>query len=239
MNDLLLVVGDYLKGKTIIPQIRRILNFIFTISITSFFYERIIGPYSWIEITDYKGILDFFVKGNFYVPLFMYVIVYVSISLLSYVLFDIFVNKKSVKWTEKIIKYELIKKVDEDSYWNIGNANSSLAKKTIDKSRIKSLYDTLTKKFGKEEVRSLEKALSEAKKDLSSNFTLIIRGLIAIIIYFFTIDEVGVVILLISLMVLVGIGIILRIVYVFLDVIPALARKLRDTVVEFFEEEVE
>ena len=129
MNDLLLVVGDYLKGKTIIPQIRWILNFIFTISITSFFYERIIGPYSWIEITDYKGILDFFVKGNFYVPLFMYVIVYVSISLLSYVLFDIFVNKKSVKWTEKIIKYELIKKVDEDSYWNIGNANSSLAKK--------------------------------------------------------------------------------------------------------------
>ena len=101
------------------------------------------------------------------------------------------------------------------------------------------MYDTLTKKFGKEEVRSLEKALSEAKKDLSSNFTLIIRGLIAIIIYFFTIDEVGVVILLISLMVLVGIGIILRIVYVFLDVIPALARKLRDTVVEFFEEEVE
>jgi len=239
MNDILLIIGDYLKGKTIIPQIRRILNFIFTISITAFFYEIVIGPYSWIEITDYKGILDFFVKGNFYVPLFMYVVVYVSVSVLSYILFDLFVDKKRDKWTEKIIKYELIKKIDEDSYWNIGRTNNSIAKKPIDKSKIKSLYDSLTKKIGNEELTKLQKGLSEAKKDLSSNFTLILRGFVAITIYFFTVDELGIVILIVSLLVLICIGIILRIIYVFLDIIPALVRKLRDTVVVFFEEGTE
>ena len=76
MNEVFFIAGDYLKGKSIYPAFRRILNLLLNISISSFIYEKCYGVYSWLNYNDYKGILTFFIKGNFFIPLSIFIVVY-------------------------------------------------------------------------------------------------------------------------------------------------------------------
>ena len=59
------LVKDYLQGKPVYAIARRALNFLFSVSITSFLFERFYFKYTWMDITAYKAILDFLVKGYF------------------------------------------------------------------------------------------------------------------------------------------------------------------------------
>lgn len=88
MNELFLFIGDYLKGQNVYPVFRRILNLLFNISITSFFYEKCYGDYTWFNYYDYKGILDFFIKGGFFIPLSIFLVVYGTTQFLAMIIFS-------------------------------------------------------------------------------------------------------------------------------------------------------
>jgi hypothetical protein len=76
MKEFLFVFTDYFKGNPTYPGIRRGLNVILNTSIAAFLYEKCIGTYVWINIADYKSIIDFLVKGHFIIPLSLYILTY-------------------------------------------------------------------------------------------------------------------------------------------------------------------
>src|SRR5437867_1618468 len=97
MNQLFLVAADYLKGRPVYAPIRRGLNFLFIVSITSFIYQKFYGSYTWYDITNYKAILNFFINGDFFIPLSIYLIVYSFIIFVSGSTFAMLVHPISVK----------------------------------------------------------------------------------------------------------------------------------------------
>ena len=64
MKELLLYVSDYLKGKSIYSPVLRFLNFYLSASIASSIFKRFYFNYSLLDLTDYKGIYNYFIRGS-------------------------------------------------------------------------------------------------------------------------------------------------------------------------------
>jgi hypothetical protein len=114
MNEIFIIVGDYLKGKSVYPALRRMLNLLFDISIASYVYEKFYGTYSWLNFNDYKGILDFFIKGNFFIPFSIFIVVYGTTQFLSLAFFSILNHFKSLKITQEILQFQFKKEAVEE-----------------------------------------------------------------------------------------------------------------------------
>jgi hypothetical protein len=109
MNEIFIIAGDYLKGKSVYPAFRRMLNLLFNISIASFIYEKFYGNYSWLNYNDYRGILDFFIKGNFFIPFSIFLVVFGTTQFLSIALFNALNHFKTLKITREILQYQFKK----------------------------------------------------------------------------------------------------------------------------------
>lgn len=72
-------VKGYLEGKNIFPTVRRIIDPLLSINVASFIYESSYSKYNWIDITDYKSILSFIVKGEFIIPVTLFIVIHFAI----------------------------------------------------------------------------------------------------------------------------------------------------------------
>jgi hypothetical protein len=108
MSEILFII---LKGKSVYPAVRRLLILLFNVSIASFLYEKFYGKYTWLNYNDYKGILDFFIKGHFFIPFSIFVMVYGTLQFLSISLFYAINHFKSVKMIKEILQYQFNKEL--------------------------------------------------------------------------------------------------------------------------------
>ncbi len=235
MNDLFFFIGDYLKGKSILPSIRRILNFLFNLSISSFLFEKIYGSYSWLNYNDYKGILDFFIKGNFFIPFSIFLVVYGTTQFLSMILFLSFNYFKAVKLTKEILEYQFKKDIIDQRLKEINEVSEIVGPINLTKETLVSLYQNLRTKLTTEAFENMESSLNESKQNLEATFSLAFRMMIAISIYFIYIPQFGWFLYSIAaVFILVGMYVIM-IAYRFLDVFPTLMRKLHHQAEEYLQ----
>lgn len=72
-----LLFQEYLEGKDgLFMKFSRLLSPLLSINICSFIWEKYFFKYQWMDITDYRVVLDFFLKGNFIIPLSLFIIVH-------------------------------------------------------------------------------------------------------------------------------------------------------------------
>ena len=71
----ILEFGEKFSDAKLYRLIRRPLNLLFIGSIASFLFERFYFKYRFLEIADYQGIATYFVRGGFFVPLCVFVLV--------------------------------------------------------------------------------------------------------------------------------------------------------------------
>lgn len=226
MNKYLFIIADYLKGKSIYSPVRRILNLLFNISIASFIYEKTYGKYTWLNYDNYKGILDFFIKGKFFIPFSIFFAVYSLTQILSVILFTSINHFKTLKWTKEIIAYEVRNDLIEERLNTISEVSKYVSPIVITKPLLIELYNNLKSDLTVEMYNKIENELREPKENLEATFHLFLRGLIAISIYFLSLSQFGwVLFIIILLTLLVGMYLIL-LAYRFLDILPALVRKL-------------
>jgi ABC-type multidrug transport system fused ATPase/permease subunit len=220
--DKIMQIADFLSRKSMFPVLRKGLNLLFCASITSYIFEKFYFKYSWLEITDYKGILNFFVKGNFIVPFSIFVVVFIATYFISYSSFAIPNYFKSTKWQRKIIEYKLSK---SEATGQVQNIQSKIEDVTAFKSSEKfliGLYNYFKKTINQKEYIRIQRELQKLKDNLEANYILSFRAIITIIIYFISIDYFGwllfsvVMILLILYMLLLIFG------YRLLDILPTL-----------------
>lgn len=226
-------IADYLKGKQIYAPIRRVLNFIFLISITSFFYEVIYGRYVWIEITEYQMILDFFVKGSFFIPLTIFTIVYFITYMISYLLFDVRLHFKKVKNVRKIERIRLAETTVEKRLEELEENTEKLAPVTIGKNNFLEFYNKLKSYIDKKEIQLFKKIIDDSKNNLSDTSRIIVRGLLAITIYFFQLPQFGWVLYILILVLIILYWAFNFLAYRLLDLLPALALKIDEELLKY------
>ncbi len=224
MNEIFIIAADYLKGKTVYPTFRRMLNLLFNISIASFLYEKCYGKYIWLNYNDYKGIFDFFIKGNFFIPFSIFVVVYSVTQFLSIAIFFVINHFKSLKVTRKILQYQFEKETVDKELDNVTRISDILIPESFTKDKMLSLYLEFRNQLTPEAFSTIEKELKEPKLNLQNNFTLAFRMVIAISIYFFSLPQFGR-FLYVTIMIILLIGMyVLMISYQFLNILPTLIK---------------
>lgn len=234
MNEIFIIAGDYLKGKSIYPSFRRMLNLLFNISIASFIYEKCYGNYTWLNYNDYKGILDFFIKGNFFIPFSIFLVVYSLTQFLSLLIFSVINHFKSVKLTRKILQYQFQKETIEEKLTEISKVSNIVSPIELTKNNMIEVYQKLRNDITPEAFEEIENGLKEPKINLEANFNLAFRMMIAITIYFYTIPQFGWFLYMIAIIVLILGMYIIMISYRFLDIFPTLMRKFHHQAEEYF-----
>jgi len=184
-------INDYLQGKSIYHTVRRILNLVFSISISSFLFERFYFKYDWLDVTDYKGIINFFIKGNFFVPFCIFIVVHYLLEWLSYITYSLMTYVKSVKIQRWIYSLEFKRKDAKQisSFLNKNPFNSIPLK--IDEQWFLKIYDHLVKTIPPEQLTQMEVELVRVKDSNEKNFQFALKALVAISIYFSIIPYFG------------------------------------------------
>jgi hypothetical protein len=225
MSELFLFWADYLKGKPIYRPIRRAIDLLFSIGLSSFFFEFFYGHYEWLNYNDYKGILDFFVKGNFFIPLSIFIVINGGIYFFSGLLFDLLNHVRVVKWMRKIIFYEVRGEDVDDSLTAIAAISKTAIPLDLSKDFLVNLYKELKKDIPKDFYENLVKNLTQSRENLKTNFHLYFKGLITITIYFLSLPQFGGVLYIFTLVGLLFTMYITLWAHRFLDVLPVLVRK--------------
>ncbi|MDI9312666.1 MAG: hypothetical protein QM535_20825 [Limnohabitans sp.] len=233
MNEIFIIAGDYLKGKTVYPEFRRMLNLLFNISIASFVYEKCYGHYTWLNYNDYKGILDFFIKGNFFIPFSIFLVVFGTTQFLSISAFSLLNHFKTIKITREILQYQFKKETVDERLKELDKVSKIVTPIRLTKKTMIELYKKVRTNITPEAFEEIEKSLKEPKQNLEANFTLAFRMTIAISIYFFSLPQFGWLLYLTALTVLLVGMYVLLISYRFLDIIPTLMRKFHTQAEEY------
>jgi hypothetical protein len=233
MNEIFIIAGDYLKGQSVYPAFRRMLNLLFNISIASFIYEKCYGNYTWLNYNDYKGILDFFIKGNFFIPFSIFLVVYGTTQFLSIAFFGALNHFKTIKITREILQYQFKKETVDERLKEIRKVSKYVSPISLTKNTMLEVYQELRKQITPEAFEEIEKGLKEPKQNLEANFSLAFRMAIAITIYFFSLPQFGWLLYLTAMIVLFVGMYVLMISYRFLDIIPTLMRKFHHQAEEY------
>lgn len=233
MKEFLFIFTDYLKGNPTCPAIRRGLNFILNTSIAAYLYEKFIGTYNWIEISDYKSLMDFLVKGHFIIPLSFYVLIYKFLGVSIFLLFNFRLDYQKFKTIQKINAKEL----DNERFDEMLEGFSTLSSKfniiVISKEEIISFYKNKFANVSSTDINELINLIHTLKANLSNHFGLIFRLLIAISIYYFrTVNFPNWLFITILFVLFISIFLVTQ-AFRLLDVLPAVHRFLNKQMDEF------
>lgn len=110
MTDLLIYIADRLKGKSLFPLFRWLLNIIFCISISNAIFSKSHAEITLPKNLDYQKIWDFIIQGYFFIPLVIFLIVYFVTQGVVTLFFMYFGDYKNFKLTKRIISYNVEKK---------------------------------------------------------------------------------------------------------------------------------
>lgn len=226
-------VGDYLKGKPVYPVVRRILNLLFSISLSSFLFEKFYFKYTWFDITDYKAILDFFIKGYFFVPFSIFIIIHYFLDWLSDGFFLLITMRKSSKILKDVYSYEFKKSDYRDLIEGINENPLVTMPVEFNKAVLTEIYQHLATEISVEQWKEFEKGVKEQKVSTQESFKLALKALITITVYFFTVPHFGIVLYILVLLVLIFILFGLYFGYLLMEITPAAIKRFHFEVTSY------
>lgn len=226
MTEILNLASHFIQGKTIYSPVRRLLNLLFNMSITSFIYVNLYGEYELINYNDYKAIFNFLFKGHFFIPFSIYVVVYAITQFSGTTLFFILTHFRSVIYQRKILKFKLDKAEIDENLQVISTFSKYLSPIELDPEKMVDFYKEFRSEINVNALKELENSISEPKKNLEANFIFTFRMLIAVSFYFFSIPEFGIGIYLTITIISILIMLFFVIGHMFLGIIPITIKKL-------------
>ena len=224
MTEIFNVASHFIQGKPIYRPVRRMLNLLLNVSIASYFYIRCFGPYQWLDVTDYKGILDFFIQGKFFLPFSIFIVVYAITETFGYLLFKGLTHFWSLRNQRKLLQYSLTSKQIDNGIEGIGLASKAVVPEEMTKEKLVQFYNEIAPEITPEALREMKQALDDPKKNLQSNFVAVIRIMIALLVYVGTVAHLSGGVFVLVLIVLIIMSAFFVIAYRILDVLPALFR---------------
>lgn len=236
MNQYLFFIGDYLKGKPIYPVARRILSLLFSISLSSFLFEKFYFKYDWVDITNYKAILDFFIKGDFFLPFSIFIVVHYLLDWISEGLFLLLVLKKSTKMLKEVYDYEF-KKSDYKNLLETLNHNPvAVMPFELNKTVLIEFFKYLSTEISSEQWNQFEKSIEKQKSNIQESFKLALKALFTITVYFLIVPHFGLMLYIFIFIILTLATMSLFYGYLLMDVIPTAIRRFHYEVSKYLKE---
>lgn len=222
----LIQLTDFLSRKSMFPVLRKALNLLFCASITSFIFEKAYFEYYWLEFTDYKGILNFFIKGGFIVPFSIFSLVYIFTYLFPYMLFSISNYFKNIKWQKKLLTKDVAEDQAVKQYNKFrATVEDKTAQRFSNKAMI-NLYNYLKKRLNQKQYNKIQRELQKLQVNIEANFILSFRAIITILIYFITLEYFDSLLFTIVIIVLIIYMFFLILAFRILEILPTIFRKL-------------
>jgi hypothetical protein len=226
MNEIFNIASHFIQGKPLFVPVRRLLNLLFNVSISSFLYVRYFGSYTWLSYSQYKEAIDFFIKGNFFIPFSIFLVVYAAIQTTGFLLFQLFTHLWSIKQQRKILEYKMDKSEIDEGLQKLSSISKYLTIEELSKEKLIEFYNLFKTELTQKDFLEMEKALKDPKNNLEANFIFTFRMLAAITIYFISLSEFTPLLYILVLITLLGISYFFIIAYRLLDIIPATILKL-------------
>jgi hypothetical protein len=184
-------ISNYLNGKPVSPVILKTIDITLTVSLTSILFQKVYFHYDILDITDYKGIIRFFTSGQFIIPFTLFFLIHFSIKAISSAIFTIAAHFISVKWLNRILTYEF-KLADVENFLNIpANQKLPVVPLVLDSSFIFKTYSHIKKSKTEKQWQKVTDKINRNAKSAKSILNLIIKAIIATIVYYNTIPYFG------------------------------------------------
>lgn len=235
MQQFDLLIRQFLEGRSIYGPVRRVLNFVFTTSLTSYWYVRVYGSYRIYEFSERDAIIAFFTSGTFIIPFSLFVIVYyvtqwvasaffLGCSNLALVLGAKYVREK--RWKPREIRRLMRELEATKHYWPEQPSRIDMGRLVV------LLRDQLSPQV----LSELKEELKEPVKKAEASFILFARTTLAVTVYFNALPQFGWRLYALILTVLVVAMLILIAGVFILQVIPHLMTRVRTELVKYSEQ---
>lgn len=228
MTEILNIASHFIQGKPIYQPARRLLNLLLNISVSSYFYVLWFGQYRWLDITDYKGILDFFIGGQFFLPFSVFIMVYVATETIGYLIFLSSTHFWSVRNQRKLLNYSLTSEHVDIGADIVQSFGQVVVPAELTKEQMFDFYRKYSPEITPEALQELKTELSEPKKNLECNFTTTCRIAIALLVYAGTVEHLNGGFLIGIMVLLVILGMFFILAYRILDILPAFFKMLKE-----------
>ncbi len=176
MTDILIYIADRLKGKSLYPLFRWILNIIFCISISDAIFSKTHPDINLPDTPDLQKRWTFFVAGHFAIPLIILLLVYFVTQGLTILFFFYYGDYKNFKLTKKILAYNMEKIEVHESIDSIAEICNQYPIVDLTKEKLLEMYSKFKTIFDKKKLAKLQSVLEESKITVSDNFATILRG---------------------------------------------------------------
>lgn len=176
--------GNFIKSKNLFPLTKDLLNILFVLSISSFIFEKFYFKYDLIDVTDYKIVYAFFVKGDFAIPLSIFFISWALTNILGNLTFLLANSALTNYFRRQIERTEIeLKKEFDKVEKNVKEVHNISMKERYGKDWINYLIEKIKLSFSQAEYEKLLRYMSKTKIEKEDEFVILLRGLIAISIY--------------------------------------------------------
>lgn len=190
MDQFFTLLTDFLRGRSLYAPLRRLLNLVFTISLTSYLYVHYFGAYSVDDLLSLRFLAESFIRGAFIVPFSLFAIVYYvtqwtaslmfgGISYFATVLFMRWFIKQ--QWTQQHIRLWL-RRIYRSSKYTPKPLNSQMVEQALVQVKTEMTQETLV------DIRT---SLQDQIKAAEASFILFFRIVVTITCYYGTLPQFG------------------------------------------------
>lgn len=239
MSEIFNIATYYMQGKPVYPAVRRLLNLLFNICISSFLYEAFFGKYYWFNYNDYRAILDFFIKGRFFIPFSIFIVVYSITQFVGVVSFIFLGHFKSIQLQRKILSYPFKNDEFGEDLKNLESASKFVAPVDLTPELMIAAYHEIRKDIKPEVFSEIELSMKEPRQNAEEYYILAFRGLVAITFFKISLPTFHWTLYLITVMVLLGVMIFSLIMFRICDIIPTILRKYHSEAENYIKDQLE
>jgi ABC-type transport system involved in cytochrome bd biosynthesis fused ATPase/permease subunit len=229
MMDKIIEFSNLIRTKKIFPAVKYLLNFLFVVNIASFLFENLYFKYELLDISNYKIVYNFFVKGSFAIPLTLFFLVWVLTYSVAILLFSRINKIVSNFFRNKIDQFE--NKIKKDTHLNDQNSDIIRANNAFEEKYGENWFELevakIKSKYSKADLKSILLDLKKIKFERESEFIILFRGFIAVSIFFATSPDFGTGLFVILIFAFFICLIVLILIFQFMELIPYIINKIK------------
>jgi hypothetical protein len=190
MQQLDLLLGQFLSGRSFYAPVRRALNMLFTISLTSYLYIQVHGPYRIYQLDERDEIIAFFTSGFFFIPFSFFIITYYVTQWVPAFIFDFGAYVVRVLIARKLSRKNFSKRWIR-RWINRIVLNSKYTPRRFSRAELERVLLELRTHVTSTQLSQMRESFKAPLKQAEANFILFSRTVVAITVYFNVLPQFG------------------------------------------------
>ena len=236
--DFIFTTSEWIANKKIYPTLRLFLNSIFCISIATFTYSHCYPEQTSILKDAQVSLLGWFVDGNFFLPIVMILLVWLStwfIGVLVWYTFRWFLSRSLRK---KIYAFEIGRQDVVGGLFTARKLIHRFTSRHFTQVEITQFYAELKTALTEEELNEIEEILQKGESEIHANFYLLVRMAIAMSIYFFWLPYFSFWLFITLLIIIIVLMLIMLLTGLAITIVPDFASKADQIIQQFLNNEL-